>query len=213
MMTKDLTMKNIFHISVIVLLFYTSSFSGESETNAKHIAELLPGAYSTSQQAVNDSYFLDLQLHIVHIDNQADSIGYWFYLETAFTADSLRPYKQQVYRLLPYQLGMVKLLEYSIPNKEKYVTAWLNPAILNNIINDSLVLKTNCAIVIKELDNIFVGSTTGEGCLSTLRGAVFEATEIEISKKEFYIWNRGYNHKKEQVWGTKESGYSFLKKK
>ena len=194
------------------MLSCTFSFAGESEINAKHIAELLPGGYSTSQQAAKDNYFLDLQLHIVHIDNKADSNGYWFYLETAFTSDSLHPYKQQVYHLLPYQLGMVKLLEYSIPNKEKYVTAWLKPAILNNIINDSLELKNNCAIVIKKLDNIFVGSTTGEGCLSTLRGAVFEATEIEISKKEFYIWNRGYNHKKEQVWGTKDSGYSFLKR-
>ncbi|MFN0200091.1 MAG: CpcT/CpeT family chromophore lyase, partial [Bacteroidia bacterium] len=53
----------------------------------------------------------------------------------------------------------------------------------------------------------------GKECPSALRGAKYATSEVVIEKKRIISWDRGFNAKDEHVWGAKNGGYEFVRKK
>jgi len=55
----------------------------------------------------------------------------------------------------------------------------------------------------------FEGSTVGEGCGSSLRGAAYATSEVELWPTYLRTWDRGFDARGEQVWGATEGPYVF----
>jgi len=58
-------------------------------------------------------------------------------------------------------------------------------------------------------DTLFEGSTEGNNCQSSLRGAAYVTSKVSISKERIYSWDRGFDAEGHQVWGAEKSGYIF----
>ena len=58
----------------------------------------------------------------------------------------------------------------------------------------------------------YVGATQGQGCISTLRGAAYATSEVEISESVLVSWDRGWDNSGEQAWGATAGGYEFVKR-
>ena len=56
---------------------------------------------------------------------------------------------------------------------------------------------------------VFYGGTVGTGCASTLRGAAYATSEVELFPDRLETWDRGYDAGGAQAWGATGSGYVF----
>jgi hypothetical protein len=74
--------------------------------------------------------------------------------------------------------------------------------------------RAGCAIYLrKKSKNHFSGSTPEKECLSSLRGATYATSEVEIKKNLIESWDRGWNAEDKQVWGAEKGPYLFIKKR
>ena len=78
---------------------------------------------------------------------------------------------------------------------------------------ENLVLREGCAIVMKVKDGKFVGATGEKSCGSTLRGASYATSEVEIGAELLVSWDRGWDSEDQHVWGAEKGGYHFKKVK
>ena len=58
----------------------------------------------------------------------------------------------------------------------------------------------------------FEGATSGNGCISTLRGAAYATSEITLEHDLLVSWDRGWDEHHEQVWGATAGGYEFARR-
>ena len=199
----------LFTLVCSIIISYSSI---SAKTDLQDISKWFKGNYSTTEQANKDSTIIDLSLKVAQFSIQ-DTPGNWAYLETAFSNDKDNPYRQEVYHFSITSFGLINLDIYTIKNSASYVGACDNDSLLNRLTLEMLEQKSNCSIIITKTDNIYIGSTAGKNCPSTLRGAKYETTELEITKVDFFLWERGYDARSTQVWGSSTTGYIFKKEK
>jgi len=83
---------------------------------------------------------------------------------------------------------------------------------VKGLTSDSLKLREGCSIFLqRHSPEFYRGSTCGEGCVSTLRGASYATSEVTIKKTEMISWDRGFDSNQKQVWGAEKGGYIFKK--
>ncbi len=103
---------------------------------------------------------------------------------------------------------------YELPNPQLYAGAWRNPVEFNALEHSSLIDRQGCSIYLQKTGrNTFSGSTPGKECLSVLRGSSYATSEVVITPRRLVSWDRGWNDRDEQVWGSVGSGYIFDKKR
>jgi len=77
-----------------------------------------------------------------------------------------------------------------------------------------ITLRNGCEVILKRKDKKSYKGRTGEKtCESSLRGASFATSEVEILENKIISWDRGFNKKGEHVWGAEKGGYIFEKLK
>ena len=189
---------------------YNSQVSAKNDLS--DISDWFKGNFSTSEQVAKDSTIADLHLKVSQFSLE-EKPGVWAYLERSNSADLDHPYRQEVYHFTLSSLGLITLDIYKIKNQLKYVGACENESLLKLLTFDKLEPKSNCSIVLNKSDKIYIGTSAGKNCPSTLRNATYATTDMEITKVDFFIWERGYNSQGVQVWGSQTSGYIFKKLK
>jgi len=171
----------------------------------------LTGTFDSSAQAERDDRFFDIRLVMLPIwRDRAD--GPWLYVEQAAADAAERPYRQRVYRLEKAPSGRLLSHVYTLPGDPlDYAAAWETGA-MDTLTPSDLTLREGCAISLHaNPDGSFVGSTTGIGCASELRGAAYATSEVTIAPNRLVSWDRGWNAEGEQVWGAAAGGYEFVK--
>jgi len=171
----------------------------------------MSGSYNSGLQASQDSAFFDisLEMHPIWTDNFP---GKYLYVEQAVTAAKDRPYRQRVYELEEVDGGFISRV-YELPDPERVIGAYTaGHAIWKTISPDQLIIREGCDVIMKQVGtDHYKGSTIDKNCLSTLRGASYATSSVELTKKGITSWDRGYNDQDEQVWGAVKSGYIFLR--
>lgn len=197
-------------LSVAFLMAFTYN---KPSADLKRLAEMMEGSYNSTAQHIADTVnYFDIRLHIKRVWKERTD-GYWFYVEQAVATFQHKPYRQRFYRLYQREDGKFVSEVYTIPDEARYVGAWKNPDLLNNLAADALTERTGCAVILRKQGKDFVGGTVGTGCASDLRGAVYATSEVTIIKGKMISWDRGYDDKGEQVWGATKGGYIFVKEK
>ncbi|MDD4051724.1 MAG: chromophore lyase CpcT/CpeT [candidate division Zixibacteria bacterium] len=171
----------------------------------------MTGSFSSEEQAKADTNINDIRIEMVPIWKHR-SDGYWLYVEQAPAGSLEKPYGQLVYCLTQVNDSILKIALYTLDAPLRFAGDWKKPMPLEKLTADSLTAREGCAIYMKESgDTAFVGNTLGKGCPSSLGGATYVTSEMEITAGGMTIWDRGFDAKDKQVWGATTIGYVFKK--
>ena len=204
-------LKNCF----LLLLGLSSNLLFAQKKLGAHDLEILKscmsGAFSSEMQAKNDSDFYNIHLHMTPIwENRKD--GFWLYVEQAIVSALDKPYRQRIYHVHLFNDTTIISEVFEMKSPLRFAGAYKNKELIKNLQPDSLDARTGCGILLHARNNeSFVGSTTGNECLSSLRGATYATSEVVITKKLLLSWDRGWDAQDKQVWGAVKSGYQFVK--
>ncbi len=199
----------------LFLLGMTSCLGTKQASKTDHTPELLKlmtGSFDSSAQAASDKDFYDITLHMYPIwQNRED--GPWLYVEQAVSSNQEKPYRQRVYRLVNEGNGLYVSYIYALENPEACVGSWKDSRKWDAFKPENLSARTGCEVRLKRTGkNTFEGRTGEKTCESTLRGAKYATSIVEISEAGILSWDQGWDDEGNQVWGAEKGGYMFVKK-
>ncbi len=204
-------------LTALVMGCQTPQASTTSESQPRctntlaRLVECMAGTFSSSAQSQSDpdNYFeIRLVVTPIWIDR---SDAHWLYIEQAAAESLDRPYRQRVYRITQQPDGTFQSDIYTLPgNPFTYAGAWRGPGPLMNMSPTDLELPERCSIVLELVGpDELIGSTIGDGCVSTLRGASYATSEVRITPNTQESWDRGFDVAGNQVWGAVPGPYIF----
>jgi CpeT protein len=207
-------LNNILLLSAFSLLFFSCPKQNQTQKEANILKNWMTGTFSSAEQAAQDSAFLDISLIMFPIWER-DKAADWLYVEQAVAAIKNKPYRQRIYRITTGENGEIESRVYSLPDAPKFINAWEKPEIFATISPDSLFVREGCAVFLEKVSKTggFKGATKPNTCISNLRGAAFATSEVEVYADKIISWDRGWNAKGRQVWGSEKGGYVFKKLK
>ena len=200
----------------ILLVLSGACLSTGCAANRADLVQLqtwMSGSFSNAQQHKADpDNFFDIDLHMVPIWPQR-SDGPWLYVEQAAADKADKPNRQRVYQLRARQDDKYESAVYKLPGDPlRFVGAWQEPTRLDEISPRDLSLLEGCTIILRRSQGgVFMGSTEGRACRSSLRGASYATSEVFIEPGRLASWDRGFDANHEQVWGATAGGYVFVK--
>lgn len=185
-------------------------FAEEDTARLRTLASWMCGSFSSAAQAQQDSGYLDIRLRMCRIWPEHGD-GYWLYVEQATAWSQDTPYRQRVYRLTYVGGDIFQSQVFELPEPHRFAGAWRDRSLLAGLSPDSLHAREGCAIILRKRGDSFVGSTLGRLCESSLRGATFATSEVEVEETVLKSWDRGFSSDGAQVWGATEGPYVFDK--
>jgi len=190
---------------------YLSSGAATPPTELQRLASFLTGSFTNAEQALHDTNFRKVTLHVVPIWIERTD-GPWLYVEQAIVEAPEHPYRQRVYQLAVRADGMLESKVFELPDPIAATNAWKKPNLLAQLSPAELLERTGCTVYLQaQLDGSFKGGTVGNGCQSSLPGSSYATSEVIITASQTISWDRGYNLGGTQVWGSVQGGYIFNK--
>lgn len=182
-----------------------------NENELDRLQEMMTGSYDSSEQAVLDSTYYNISLHMYPIwENRKDGSKY-LYVEQALASMQEKPYRQRVYRLEQLGNGTIASHIYTLKFDSLFIGKWMEPDYFSKFGLSVLDIREGCEVTLTKNSSGYQGSTQEDNCKSTLRGASYATSIVSISSKEITSWDQGFNDKDEQVWGATEGPYKFIK--
>ena len=202
---------------ILVTMIISSCNTNRSLTTnispTDELYELMQGSFDSSEQALLDSSYYDITLHMYPIWADATD-GKWLYVEQSVSSMQDKPYRQRLYRVVPGEAGTVASYVYTINDDSLYIGKWAEPAFFADKGRDIVQIREGCEVLmLKGTDGTFIGSTVSQNCKSTLRGASYATSQVVIEDGLVTSWDQGFNDAGEQVWGAEKGPYIFKAKK
>lgn len=202
-----------------VLVFISSFFlsckdnqdtkSPKTDTELSELFALMQGSFNSEAQATLDSTYYNISLHMYPIWKDK---GYYLYVEQALNRAQNRPYRQRVYQVKRLTDSTFTSEVYTLNTDSLWIGKWKTPKAFDSISTQDITLKKGCDVILKRLSkNHFMGKTGNSSCISTLRGASFARSEVEILEDKIISWDRGFDANDNHVWGAEKGGYVFNK--
>lgn len=201
----------ILYLLLIVSCTTENTTSHQSDTELLELYALMQGSFNSAEQAAADSAFFDITLHMYPIWEGKE---HYLYVEQSVSARQDKPYRQRIYQLKRTSDSTITSYIYKIPNDSLWIGAWKTPALFNELKPADLIRLNGCEVVLTTLrEKYYKGSTGEKSCESTLYGASYAHSAVEIGEGKVYSWDRGLNAEGEQIWGAEKGGYIFKKLK
>ena len=193
-----------------VILMGCKEVALENDMELQTLKSWMVGSFNSLEQSQQDTNFYNIHLEMVSIwPDQKDAE--YLYVEQAASWALDKPYRQRIYRLSRDGAGVLESAVYLIQDPLRFTGDWNKDQPLGALTSDSLKVKDGCAIKLAFKDDAFVGGTVGEGCLSSLRGAAFATSKVNIAKSVLTSWDQGFDSTGVQVWGAVTGPYIFKK--
>lgn len=189
-------------------LLLASGTLAQTDRDVRELRDWMTGYFSSQEQSLRDSAFLDIRLTI-HPIWQHRPDGYWLYVEQADARTPEQPYRQRIYRLTLTARGIESII-YTFNNPLPF--AGKPEKVERELKEEHLVQRIGCEVVLKRQDDgTFAGSTVGKNCPSELRGAAYATSTAIITRDKMITHDRGFDAHDNQVWGSRKGGYEFKK--
>lgn len=210
-------MKKIFTLLLITLLTIsckknqntTSEIVIDKDKNINEIFTLMQGSFSSQVQSEVDTTYFNISLHMYPIWKDK---GRFLYVEQAMNAMQDKPYRQRIYELTQIDSVTFKSAVYTLAVDSLWINKWKTPEVFDNISISDITLKEGCEVILKRIEpNYYKGKTGDNSCESTLRGASYARSEVEIFEDKIISWDRGFDSQSNYVWGAEKGGYVFNK--
>ncbi len=198
----------------LVVVFACQQMPTQQDATADldELASLMTGSFSSAAQAETDTNYYDITLHMYPIWETKNPAVRWLYVEQAVSSMQQKPYRQRVYKVEIVNESIWKSSVFTLPDPETCIGKWKKPAFFDALTEADLTLRTGCAVFLKQMgDKHFKGSTDPKACGSTLRGASYATSVVEVMEDRIESWDQGFDANDEQVWGATEGGYVFLR--
>ena len=175
----------------------------------ERVYRALLGRFDSRAQALRDPRYLAIQLLTCEV--AVPDLGpRVMYVEQA-RADALNaPYRQRLYVVEPEEGGVrSRVFEFNTPAMVVGLCADPSRA---DVRPEDVVEREGCAVHLRADGTRFTGGTRGEGCESTLMGARYATSEVELRDDGLDSWDRGFNAQGTQVWGATAGAYRFVRR-
>ncbi|PWJ44224.1 chromophore lyase CpcT/CpeT [Sediminitomix flava] len=198
-------------LTILTLFVFTACTQTNERDELSEVVSLMQGHFSSKLQSEQDSAFFDINLVMYPIWEE-NTEAKWLYVEQAVSSKLEKPYRQRVYKLSKTEDGMIESAVYELPQPSRFIHAWDTPVIFTTISPDSLVTREGCSVFLKkQKDGSYAGATNERDCKSSLYGASYATSEVEVSEAKITSWDRGWNDAGEQIWGAEKGAYVFDK--
>ncbi|RNC91893.1 MAG: hypothetical protein ED555_01910 [Allomuricauda sp.] len=208
-------MKTIFTSLTLVLIILlscrqtTTQRTEDKDTELETLYALMQGSFNSEKQSLADSTYYNISLHMYPI---WDGQGNWLYVEQAINAMQDKPYRQRIYEVKRTEDGQLASYVYTIPNDSVWIGKWKTPKAFDSLSPHQLEIRKGCEVLLsKTSDSVFAGKTQDATCESSLRGASYAMSKVEITPDGITSWDQGFDSEGKQVWGATEGGYIFDK--
>lgn len=193
----------------------TPKASPPAAAHVDTVSELLVGTFDSRDQAARDpENYYEIRLVTIPIWPERTD-GRWLYVEQASFSALDRPYRQRVYHLTSVEDGGVRSDVYELPGDPlAFAGAWTRPDdAFAGIGPEALALRDGCSIRLVPADGGgYTGATVGDGCPSSLGGAAYATSEVELRDGLLVSRDRGWDAEGVQVWGVTGDGYRFVRR-
>ncbi len=178
----------------------------------KQLAAWMTGGFDSSKQAKANPSYYNITLVMKRTWKSSKKAGLWLYVEQSVTGS--QPYRQRVYFLEDLGGGKFSSKVYDFKtaaDKTAAIGSWSKDDPLSNLSESDIVEKTGCAVILKwdAAAKKFTGGTVGKKCLSTLSGASYASSRVDVFKGKLTSWDQGFDSNDSQVWGATAGGYVF----
>lgn len=183
-----------------------------AESRAAEVAAWLTGTFEAKDPAADGGAS---RIVVVAVPKSRIANGSTvLYREQATPPKLDEPSLQRFYRV--EEDGEVVRLKAFAPRDPLIVRGkWRDPSVLALYGANDVREKRGCDIVLKKVGERWEGQTpdaTGqESCPSHLRNVVRMTSSVSLSKDEITQWDRGYDEKGKQSWGSMTGGTAFVK--
>ena len=205
--------KTFLFISITILLLSCEPSKKSVQAETKALISLLTGSFSSSKQAKKDTSFYNVSLHMypIWLNKKGE---HWLYVEQGIRYSSNRPSHQRIYKIERLNKDLYESQVYTLPNPKRFIGKWNAPDYFNQITPDSLTLREGCSVYLRKVAKDYYRGATKEGtCESTIQGAAFITSEVEVFADKIIAWDRGLDKEGKYIWGAEKGGYIFNRKK
>ena len=187
----------------------TEQQSLSPEEALDELFNLMQGSFNSEKQSIADSTYFNISLHMYPI---WEDKGKFLYVEQAMNDAQDKPYRQRIYEIKMDDDNTFSSVIHMVPDAAAWVGKWRTPEAFDSLDVDKVMLRKGCDVQLKRLgDNHYKGATQNYTCKSTLRGAVYATSEVEITEDKIISWDRGFDAEGNHVWGAVTGGYIFDK--
>ncbi|MBV7270018.1 chromophore lyase CpcT/CpeT [Winogradskyella luteola] len=207
-------MKHLFYFLIITISFYsckneTTSKDIKEDKELKELFSLMQGSFNSEVQSQVDSSYYNISLHMYPIWEEK---GNFLYVEQALNRMQDRPYRQRIYEVTRISDSTFSSAVYKLDVDSLWIGKWKTPKAFDSISLRDIALKEGCEVILKRIaPKHFVGETGDNTCVSTMRGASFARSEVEILEDKIMSWDRGFDAEGNYVWGAEKGAYIFNK--
>ncbi len=208
-------MKMVKPIALILSLCFIVACQHQTQVNESKLADLwalMSGEFDSLEQSkTNENYYhISLKMKPIWHDRLD---GKWIYVEQAVGDRLDQPYRQRIYHLTQISDNRFSSAVYELPDAQAVVGAYENPGLLAGLSPTDLIIRTGCAVILKQVaPQKYSGTTQEKSCLSQLRGASYATSEVIITAAGISSWDQGFDANDQQVWGATEGPYFFDRK-
>ncbi|WP_299277249.1 chromophore lyase CpcT/CpeT [uncultured Psychroserpens sp.] len=199
---------------IAISLFNCKNDTSNSQDNlsSEHLSELfalMQGSYNSEIQSQVDSTYYNISLHMYPIWKDK---GNFLYVEQALNSKQDQPYRQRIYEVTQLNDSVYSSAIYTIEYDSLWIGKWKTPEAFDTLNLDKVTKKEGCEVLLKRLEsNLYQGETGEKTCESTLYGASYATSEVEIMEDKIISWDRGFDDKGDHIWGAEKGGYIFIK--
>ncbi|GAB4161876.1 MAG: hypothetical protein Tsb0033_20040 [Winogradskyella sp.] len=210
-------MKRLLTILFTFIVVLNCKNTGESEPIKKieedsklmELFALMQGSFNSEIQSEIDSTYYNISLHMYPI---WEDKGHFLYVEQALNSMQNKPYRQRIYEVSQLNDSTFSSAVYTLNVDSLWIGKWKTPKAFDSISIKNIALKEGCEVILKRIsENHYIGKTGDTTCVSTMRGASFARSEVEILEDKILSWDRGFDANGNYVWGAEKGAYIFNK--
>ncbi len=176
------------------------------------LAAYLTGRFDSEAQSKEDPSYFAIQLTVCAVDvpDLGDRV---LYVEQARLDQVTSPYRQRLYVIDPLDPPATRAVSrvFELDNPSSAVGLCDDPSQLTLTAADAEE-KEGCGVEMEWMGDHFEGGTVGKDCVSTLSGASYTSSEVNLTDTTMTSWDRGFDANDVQVWGATKGPYVFDRK-
>ena len=188
----------------------------QSPAAAREIDEIvawLAGTFDSKDQAELDKDYQVIRMVTVAVPKSLLSFGApVLYREQATPDGADRPTLQRFMRIEQDPGGKILVRLFELKDPISAAGKWRDASDLALFGKNDVREREGCLVTLRAVGDRYEGGTSGEGCVSSLRGAAYATSEVRIWKDRLETWDRGYDGDGKQVWGPAKGPYHFVKR-
>jgi hypothetical protein len=183
-----------------------------AEGRAAEVAAWLTGAFETVEPAAANGTPETVRIVIVAVLKSRIANGALVLYREQAALPKLDEPSQQRFLRLEEEGDAVRVRAFDPKDPLIVRGKWRDPSTLALYGADDLRERPGCAMVLKKSADRWEGGTPETSCPSTGGAAGTMTSTLVLSRDGFTQWDRGFDEKGRQTWGSAEGGTRFVKK-